>query len=90
MRRAVAAAVLVLGVLAPRLAAACPSCISSAYGDRTYNWAYIGLLLMPFLVGVVIAGILAWNAGYRLDRARLRRLVLRTPFARLPHFKETT
>jgi hypothetical protein len=89
VRRWAIATGLALGALLPRAAAACPTCISSAYGDRTYNWAYIGLLLMPFLVAVVIAGILAWSAGY-LDRARLRRLVARTPLARLPHFKETT
>ena len=90
MRRRAIALGLGLGALLPRVAAACPSCISSAYGDRTYNWAYLGLLLMPFLVAVVIGGILAWNAGYRLDLARLRRVVRRTPFARLHHFKETT
>ena len=90
MRRWALATVLALGALLPRTASACPSCISSAYGDRTFNWAYIGLLVMPFLVGIVIGGILAWNAGYRFDLARLRRVVRRTPFARLHPFKETT
>jgi hypothetical protein len=74
-----------LVMLVPRLAAACAACVSSPYGDRTYNVAYIGLLLMPFLVAVVIGGILAWNAGY-LDVARLRRALS----LRKPTLKETT
>jgi hypothetical protein len=69
--------------LLPRLALACAACLSSPYGDRTYNWAYIGLLLMPFAVGSVIGGILAWNAGYRLNLARVRHL-------RKAMLKETT
>jgi hypothetical protein len=80
MTRAVAAVIAMVVTLVPRLAAACPACLSSAYGDRTFNWAYVGLLLMPFAVGLVIAGVLAWNAGYRLDLGRLRRAT----------FKETT
>jgi hypothetical protein len=50
----------------PRLAAACPTCISTGFGDRTYTWAYLGLLLMPFVVAVAIAATLAWYAGWRL------------------------
>ena len=89
MTRALAAAV-VLVTLAPGLAAACPACISSPYGDRGYNWAYFGLLLAPFLVAVVIGGVLAWSAGYRLDVARLRRaLSPRKPPKHHP-LKETT
>jgi hypothetical protein len=87
MTRGLAAAAAVLVTLAPGLAAACPACISSPYGDRTYNWAYVGLLLAPFLVATVIGGVLAWSAGYRLDVPRLRRpLSLRKPH----HLKETT
>ena len=37
---------------------ACASCLASAYGDRTFNWAMLGLILMPFAVGAVIAGVL--------------------------------
>jgi hypothetical protein len=74
MTRTVRVATLaVAGTLIPGLAAACPACLSSAYGDRTYNWAYVGLLLMPFLLAVAIGAILAWSAGYRLDLAWLRR-----------------
>jgi hypothetical protein len=71
MRRLLAAMALV--TLTPGLAVACAACLSSPYGDRTYNWAYIGLLAMPFAVALVIGGIFAWSAGY-LDRARLRRV----------------
>ncbi|MBI3825173.1 MAG: hypothetical protein HY294_04180 [Candidatus Rokubacteria bacterium] len=45
---------------------ACATCIASAYGDRTFNWAMIGLILMPFAVGGVLAGVL-WT---RQRRAR--------------------
>ena len=45
------AILLALGlVLVPAAALACASCVSSAFGDRTYNWAYLTLLLMPFLL----------------------------------------
>jgi len=30
-----------------------------AYGDRTFNWAFLGLILMPFVVGFGIAGVFA-------------------------------
>ncbi|HXG04873.1 MAG TPA: hypothetical protein VNO23_15850 [Candidatus Binatia bacterium] len=43
----------------PGLAWACPTCISAAYGDRTFNWAYLGLLLAPLGVAVIIGGVLA-------------------------------
>ncbi|HEU4368337.1 MAG TPA: hypothetical protein VFV05_08950 [Methylomirabilota bacterium] len=72
------------GALVPGLAAACQACLSSPYGDRTYNVAYIGLLLMPFAIGLVIGAVLVWSAGYRLDVARLRRA-----FARNVTLKET-
>jgi len=52
--------------LAPGVAAACAACVSSAYGDRTFNWAYGGLMIAPFLVAIVVGGVLTWNAGYRL------------------------
>jgi len=45
---------------------ACASCIASAYGDRTFNRAYVALMMAPFAVGAVVAAVLAWNAGYRL------------------------
>jgi hypothetical protein len=68
MRRPVVSAVLVaLGaVLTPAAALACPTCVSSAFGDRTYNWAYLGLLVMPFVLTAVVGAIVAWSAGARL------------------------
>jgi hypothetical protein len=53
----VAALVALLTLAVPALALACPSCISSPYGDRSYNLAYLGLIATPFAVGVVIAGV---------------------------------
>ena len=47
----------VLVLLLPRPAWACATCMASAYGDRTFNWAFLGLILMPFVVGLGIAGV---------------------------------
>ncbi|HEY3068065.1 MAG TPA: hypothetical protein VGL09_19915 [Methylomirabilota bacterium] len=47
-------------VAAPRAAWACTWCVSSAFGDRTFNWPYLGLILAPFFVVAVIGGVLAW------------------------------
>lgn len=61
-------AAVVLGaaaLAAPRLAAACPNCISSGFGDRSYSSAYLGLILMPFVVAAAIVAVLAWYAGWR-------------------------
>ncbi|HEY7364676.1 MAG TPA: hypothetical protein VIE37_11245 [Methylomirabilota bacterium] len=58
--------------LAPTVAVACPGCLSSAYGDRTFNWAFLGLLIMPFLVAAAIGGVLVY--AYSRSRSR-RRLV---------------
>jgi len=52
------------GTLAKVLA--CAACMSSAYGDRSFNWAYTALMVVPFVVAVGIAAVLAWSAGYRL------------------------
>jgi hypothetical protein len=71
LRRRVTAVVGLGAALAPGTALACASCASSAYGDRSFNWAYGALMLTPFLVASVIAGILAWSAGYRLRWRRL-------------------
>ena len=51
--------IVLLVLLAPRAAAACATCVASAYGDRTFNWAFLGLILMPFVVGLGIAGVFA-------------------------------
>ena len=55
----IARLVFLMVLLAPGVAAACATCVFSAYGDRTFNWAFLGLILMPFVVGVGIAGVLA-------------------------------
>ncbi|MBI4638230.1 MAG: hypothetical protein HY727_17980 [Candidatus Rokubacteria bacterium] len=47
-------------VAPPTLAAACATCIASAYGDRTFNWAYVLLLAMPFVLTLAMGGVLAW------------------------------
>lgn len=62
MARALALSALAL-VLRPDVAGACATCLASAYGDRTYNWAFLGLLLMPFLVVGTIGGILLYRYG---------------------------
>jgi len=69
---AVVAGLVPLGL--PAVAAACPACLSSAYGDRTFNWAFLGLLVMPFLVAAVIAAALLYRAGWlRVPRGDGRR-----------------
>ena len=45
-------------VLGPSPVWACATCVASAYGDRTFNWAFLGLILMPFLVGLGITAVL--------------------------------
>jgi hypothetical protein len=53
-------------LLSPSAATACTWCVSSAFGDRTFNWAYLGLLLAPFVVTAIIAGVLMYH--YRPPR----------------------
>jgi hypothetical protein len=72
LARTMALMLLAVTVLTPRLAAACASCVASAYGDRGFNWAYILLLALPFGVLSVIAGVLAWSAGYRPGQLRTK------------------
>ena len=65
--------------LAPSSAWACASCISTPFGDQTYTWPYLGLILLPFGLIAAIVGILgylSWQArpGYR-PRTLVRRLV---------------
>ena len=51
--------------LVPGRAAACAVCIGSAFGDRSYTWPYLGLILMPFIVAGAIIAVLAWQLGWR-------------------------
>ena len=54
-------------ILTPRSALACATCIASPFGDQTYTWPYLGLILLPFGLIAAIAGIL----GYLSLQARL-------------------
>ena len=51
-------------LLTPGLARACASCISTPFGDQTYAWPYLGLILLPFGLMAAVAGVLAYYAGY--------------------------
>ena len=53
--RAVAAIAL---ALAPASADACATCIASAYGDRTFNWAFLSMLVVPFVIAAAIGAVL--------------------------------
>ena len=68
---------LVILILLPAVAEACATCISSPYGDRTYNWPYLALIVLPFAVAAVIGGVLAHVNGVSVStlRRRLTRLV---------------
>ncbi len=57
--------------LVPGLATACPTCVSSAFGDRTYNWPYLALILMPFLIAGAIGAVLYRHRGERAAAAAL-------------------
>jgi hypothetical protein len=58
------AAALAALVLTPTPALACATCISSPFGDQSYNWPYLGLILLPFGLIVAIVGILGYHAYY--------------------------
>jgi hypothetical protein len=68
---------------------ACAACLSSAFGDRTYNWPYYTLFAAPFLVAAVIGGVLAYWAGVR-PGAALRALRRSVTLHIATHRKETT
>ena len=52
-------------VLAPSVALACPACVASPYGDRTFGWAYLILYAAPVFVASAIAGALAYSLRSR-------------------------
>jgi hypothetical protein len=66
------------GLLAPSAASACTWCVSSAFGDRTFNWPYLGLIIAPFFVGSVVAGVLAYHYTGMVPWRR-RRVTAATP-----------
>ena len=74
MKRALSVASL---VLLPAAAEACATCIATPYGDRTYSWPYLFLILLPFVVATVIGAVLARVNGVSLATVRdfLARLV---------------
>lgn len=51
-------------LLTPAVARACASCISTPFGDQTYTWPYVGLILLPFALMTAIVGVLAYHTGY--------------------------
>ena len=51
--------------LVPERALACAVCVGSPFGDRSYSWAYFGLIVMPFVVVSAVIGVLAWQFGWR-------------------------
>jgi hypothetical protein len=68
-------------LLLPRPVWACATCVASAYGDRTFNWAFLGLLLMPFVVGsgIVVVLVSCYYAAQRHVRVRISRGALAAP-----------
>jgi len=77
--RALLAAVL---TLLPAAAEACATCIGSPFGDRTYNWPYLALILLPFAMMAVIGGVFVRVSGVSVS-ALARRLARRVhPAAR--------
>jgi hypothetical protein len=64
MSRGLAAVVAALTAM-PQAALACPTCVSSAFGDRAYNWPYLGLILMPFALAGVVGSVIAVRRGWR-------------------------
>ena len=67
MIRALLASIL---VAAPVAAEACATCISSPFGDRTYNWPYLVLILVPFAVAAVIGGVMVRVTGVGVSDLR--------------------
>jgi uncharacterized integral membrane protein len=49
---------------------ACASCIASPFGDQTYNWPYLVLILVPFVVGTVIGGVMMRVTGAKFSDLR--------------------
>jgi hypothetical protein len=68
-----------VAALVPTPAAACAVCLTSAYGDRSFNWAFAVLMLMPFVVAagfcvvlLVLAGSFGGSLPDLLERWRRR------------------
>jgi transcription elongation factor len=81
----IARLVVLLLLLAPRAAWACATRVSSAYGDRTFNWAFLGLILMPFVVATGIAGVFAAKYYAPSWRSRSSGSAVEGPAQLAPH-----
>ena len=57
-------AALALAVL-PTAVEACATCLDSAYGNRSFNVAFVLFMLTPFAVAAALAGVLARLLGRR-------------------------
>jgi hypothetical protein len=68
--RDVMRAAVVLVAFAPSAAHACASCISSPFGDQSYNWPYLVLILIPFVVFAAIGAVFVRVTGVRAADAR--------------------
>jgi hypothetical protein len=53
--------------LVPAVAEACAVCLDSAYGDRSFNWAFVLFMLAPFVVAAALVGVLVWLHGTRSE-----------------------
>ena len=53
-----------LSMAKPGSALACATCISSPFADRISSWPYLGLVLLPFGLIVVIAAFLGYHAYF--------------------------
>ncbi len=78
------------GVAWPRAAAACSWCVASAFGDRSFNWPYLSLIVVPFVVGAAIAVTLARSAGVDARALLGRPGVARPASGASESIKETT
>jgi hypothetical protein len=61
---------LTLLLVTPRIAEACATCISSPFGDRTYSWPYLMLIVLPLAVAGVIGGVMMRVTGARFSDLR--------------------
>jgi hypothetical protein len=69
-------------VLLPAAADACATCIASPFGDRTYNWPYLVLILVPFAAATVIGGVMIRVSGVSVGTLFRRFVRLFHPAAR--------
>jgi hypothetical protein len=66
-----------LAWLVPDPVAACATCTSSAFGDLSFTWPHLTLLLLPLVVAGVVGGVII----YCYRRARIDARVRPEPAA---------